>query len=302
VVSTAEVPSVPSFPRPTLMMGAGAVLGLLMGLLVAAIMELVDRGYRLSAQVEKETGVAVLGVEPLLRTRLEPSTYALCKPYSAFSEGVQGLRMTLQFGNAGDPHRIIMITSSVPSEGKTSLCMTLGRIAAKSGARTLLVEADMRRPRMLHRLKLRPKGYLTDVLDGTYRLEEAVVEDRFSGMHILASRHGVPSPLERLASRRMASFLESVRHRYDLVIVDTPPIMAVADAGPLAKIADAVLFVVRWGHTPRETVKAALRRLAIVDVEVTGIVLSQVDLRRQATYGYGDYGYHYDQYKNYYAD
>lgn len=302
VVSTAEVPSVPSFPRPTLMMGAGAVLGLLMGLLVAAIMELVDRGYRLSAQVEKETGVAVLGVEPLLRTRLEPSTYALCKPYSAFSEGVQGLRMTLQFGNAGDPHRIIMITSSVPSEGKTSLCMTLGRIAAKSGARTLLVEADMRRPRMLHRLKLRPKGYLTDVLDGTYRLEEAVVEDRFSGMHILASRHGVPSPLERLASRRMASFLESVRHRYDLVIVDTPPIMAVADAGPLAKIADAVLFVVRWGHTPRETVKAALRRLAIVDVEVTGIVLSQVDLRRQATYGYGDYGYNYDQYKNYYAD
>ena len=302
VVSNAEVPASPSFPRPVLMMGAGGVMGLLLGLLAAAVMELVDRGYRLSTQVERETGVAVLGVEPLLRTRLEPSTYALCKPYSAFSEGVQGLRMTLQFGNPGDPHRIIMITSSVPSEGKTSLCMTLGRMAARSGARTLLVEADMRRPRMAHRLKLRPKGYLTDVLDGTFRLEEAVVEDRFSGMHILASRHGVPSPLERLASRRMASFLESVRHRYDLVIVDTPPIMAVADAGPLAKIADAVLFVVRWGHTPRDTVKAALRRLAIVDVNVTGIVLSQVDLRRQATYGYGDYGYHYDQYKSYYAD
>src|SRR5690606_39327099 len=117
-------------------------------------------------------------------------------------------------------------------------------------------------PPMRQRLKLRPKGIVVDILDGTYRLEDAVVEDRFSGMHILASRHGVPSPLERLASRRMASFLESVRHRYDLVIVDTPPIMTVADAGPLAKIADAVLFVVRWGHTPRDTVKAAFRRLA----------------------------------------
>ena len=302
VVSEAQVPSKPSFPRPVLMMGAGGVLGLLFGLLIAAILELVDRGYRLSSQVERDTGVAVLGVGPLLRNRLEPSTYALCKPYSVFSEGVQSLRMTLQFGNTGEPHRIIMITSSVPSEGKTSLCMTLGRMAARSGARTLVVEADMRRPRMSHRLKLRPKGYLVDVLDGTYRLEDAVVEDRFSGMHILASRHGVSSPLERLASRRMAAFLESVRHRYDLVIVDTPPIMAVADAGPLAKVADAVLFVVRWGHTPRETVKAALRKLAIVDVKVTGIVLSQVDLKRQATYGYGDYGYHYDKYKSYYAD
>lgn len=302
IVAAAQAPSTPSFPRPVLMMGAGGVLGLLFGLLIAAVMELIDRGYRLSSQVEQDTGVAVLGVGPLLKNRLEPSTYALCKPYSAFSEGVQSLRMTLQFGNTGDPHRIIMITSSVPSEGKTSLCMTLGRMAARSGARTLLVEADMRRPRMSHRLNLRPKGYLVDVLDGTYRLEDVVVEDRFSGMHILASRHGVSSPLERLASRRMAAFLESVRHRYDLVIVDTPPIMAVADAGPLAKIADAVLFVVRWGHTPRETVKAALRRLAIVDVNVTGIVLSQVDLCRQATYGYGDYGYHYDKYKSYYAD
>src|SRR5690554_2558488 len=162
VVSTAEAPNTPSCPRPALMMGAGGVMGLLLGLLLAAVLELVDRGYRLSGQVERETGVAVLGVEPLLRTRLEPSTYALCKPFSAFSEGVQGLRMTLQFGNAGDPHRIIMITSSVPSEGKTSLCMTLGRMAAKSGARTLLVEADMRRPRMAQRLKLRFKGYLTD--------------------------------------------------------------------------------------------------------------------------------------------
>ena len=283
------------------MMERAACWGFSFGLLIAAIPELVDRGYRLSSQVERDTGVAVLGVGPLLRNRLEPSTYALCKPYSVFSE-VQSLRMTLQFGNTGEPHRIIMITSSVPSEGKTSLCMTLGRMAARSGARTLVVEADMRRPRMSHRLKLRPKGYLVDVLDGTYRLEDAVVEDRFSGMHILASRHGVSSPLERLASRRMAAFLESVRHRYDLVIVDTPPIMAVADAGPLAKVADAVLFVVRWGHTPRETVKAALRKLAIVDVKVTGIVLSQVDLKRQATYGYGDYGYHYDKYKSYYAD
>lgn len=302
VVSSAETPSVPSFPRPALMMGAGGMLGLLLGLMIAAVLELIDRGYRLSNQLERDTGLPVLGVEPLLRSRLEPSTYALAKPYSAFSEGVQGLRMSLQLTPEEGPHRVIMVTSSVPSEGKTSLCLTLGRMAARSGARTLLVEADLRRPRMAYRLKLRPRAFLADVLDGTHHLDEAVVEDKFSGMHILASRHGVSSPLERVASRRMAAFIESVRHRYDLVLLDTPPIMAVADAGPLAKISDAVVFVVRWGQTPRDTVKAALRKLAVVDIAVTGIVLSQVDLRKQATYGYGDYGYHYDRYKGYYAE
>lgn len=302
VVSSADVPNNPSFPRPALMMGVGGILGLLFGLLAAAVLELVDRGYRMSKQVERETGLPVLGVEPLLKTRLEPSTYALSKPFSAFSEGVRGLRTTLQFANLDSPHKVIMVTSSVPSEGKTSLCMTLGRVAARSGARTLLIEADMRRPRMAHRLKLKPKAFLADVLDGTQTLDAAIIEDKFSGMHVLASRHGVTNPLERLASRRMEAFLEGMRHRYDLVLLDTPPIMAVSDAGALAKAVDAVVFVVRWGDTPRDTVKAALRKLAVLDVEVTGVVLSQVDLRRQATYGYGDYGYYYDRYKSYYAE
>ena len=302
IIAEAELPSQPSFPRKGLMMAGGGVLGLLLGLGAAVLLELLDRGFRRSEQLEKATATPILGVAPLIKVKSSPTEYLLNKPFSAFSESLRTIRTALQFTNVDNPHKVVLITSSVPGEGKSTLSFGLARMAAQAGARTLFIEADLRRPIVAKQAGLKPSAYLSDVLIDEARLEEALTVDERSGAHLILAKGGVPSPAELLASRKMAALLQSMKAHYDLILVDTPPVMAVSDAAVLGQAVDAVLFVVRWAETPRETVKAALHQLSTLGVEVTGLVMSQVDLRKQASYGYGDYGYYYGRYKEYYAE
>ncbi len=140
------------------------------------------------------------------------------------------------------------------------------------------------------------------MLQGKAEITEAIVRDPETGLHLLMAHGNAPAVGEMLGSKRMQTMLDRFKEYYELIILDTPPIMGVSDAWSLAKNVDSVVFLVRWAETPRETVRAALRQMELLDINVGGIVLSMVNLRQQSKYGYGGYGYYYGKYKEYYKE
>ncbi|MDW7712455.1 MAG: polysaccharide biosynthesis tyrosine autokinase [Deferrisomatales bacterium] len=304
VVSWAEPPERPSYPRKALVLGLGAVAALMLAVMAAFLLETLDRGFRTGDQVEQLTGVPVLGMIPALGTgKGRPENYVLEKPFSSFAESLRGIRTAIQLSNVDQPPKTVLVTSSLPREGKSTFCLALGRMAAASGTKTIVVDADLRRPVQAEKLpEARSLHKLEEVLTGASSVRDAVGVDAASGLHVLAAHGKTPAAAELLGSRRMAKLISELAKIYDLVLVDTPPVMGVSDAWPLTRAVDAVLFVVRWAETPRETVRAALRQMEALNIRVNGVVLDRVNVRRQAKYGYGAYGYYYGRYRKYYRE
>ncbi len=305
IISWADPPRQASYPRKRMLLGLGAAVGIMLAVMIAFLLEALDRGFRTSDQVERLTGLPVLGMVPAIARRKGfPDDFVMEKPHSALSEALRAIRTAIHLSNVDQPPKSVMVTSSVPMEGKSTLCLTLGRLAALSGTKTLLIDADLRRAALAKRVTSNEQSQfrLEDVLQGKAEFKEALMEDMESGMHILLAHGRTPSAGELLGSQRMARLLESLCKEYELVIIDTPPVMGVADALSLTKVVDALIFVVRWAETPRELVRSALHQMHNLDIRVRGIVVTQVDVRQQAKYGYGGYGYYYGKYKKYYQE
>ncbi len=302
VVAFAEAPTTPSFPKKSLFAILSLLAGLGLGIMVAFILDRFDRGFRGAEDIEEKFNVPALALVPMLSSAgARPEEYLLEKPLSAYAESIRTLRTGIQFSNIDSPVRTLAITSSVPSEGKTALAFSLGRQVAQSGVRVLLIDGDLRRPRLGKLFKTRKdQPGLFDLIAEQCTLEDAVVVDEKTGLHVLPCHAMASSAHNILGSRRMGQLLTSLRDLYDFILVDTPPIMAVSDAALLCAFADCTLFVVHWGKTPREVVSSAINQLFNFGIKVTGVVVSQVDLKRHATYGYGDYGYYYGRYREYY--
>ncbi len=302
VVSRAEPATAPSFPKKWLFAVFSVLGGLWLGVIIAFILERFDRGFRGGVDIEDRFGIPVFALIPMLEKPVQrPEDYMLEKPLSAYNEALRTLRTGLQFSNIDSPVRTLAITSSVPSEGKTTLALSLGRQIAQSGQRVLLIDGDLRRPRvgrLFGTTKL--QAGLADLLAGTCSIKDVVIVDEKTGLNLLPCHAMAPSAHNIVASRRMAQVLTDLRESYDLILIDTPPIMAVSDAALLCKLADCTLFVVRWGSSPREVVTSAINQLRSFSINVTGVVMSQVDLKRHSTYDYGDYGYYYGRYREYY--
>jgi polysaccharide biosynthesis transport protein len=173
----------------------------------------------------------------------------------------------------------------LPGEGKTSLAVSLARLAAASGRSVLLIECDLRRPAVNRALGVVAPAGLTDVLAGHRTLSETSYEDPVSGMHVVPSGSRASFPAEALGSERMRGLISASRDRFDLVILDTPPVGIVADSLVLSDLVDAAILVVRWGKTPRRTVTMALDRLVFAGVRMAGVVLTQVRMKKFAQYG-----------------
>ena len=304
IISQAEVPNHASHPRKKMTLGLGMMAGLMFGVMGAFILETLDRGFRTGDQVEKATGMSVLGMIPLLgRTRGRPSDYVLKKPYSSMSEAVRASRTAIHLSNVDSPLQTIMITSALPKEGKSTFAAALGRLSAMSGTRTLVLDVDLRRPSLEEFFpKIEAKSRLEDVLSGEVDPDAAIVEDPETGLHLIMSHGKTPAAAELLGSRRMRELLEELKSRYELIIIDTPPFMGVSDSWSLARDTDSVVFLVRWAETPRDTVRSALRQMELLDIRVSGVIMSMVNIRQQSRYGCGGYGYYYGKYKSYYQD
>jgi exopolysaccharide transport family protein len=309
VVSRPKIPTAPSTPNVKLNLALGLLLALGAGVAAVILRELLDTGLGTAEDVEQVLGLPHLAGVPTLASTLDrkagevpaPADFVVDKPLSSFSESFRNLRTSLQFSRLGETVKVVAITSSLPDEGKTTTSICLARSMAMAGDRVVVVDCDLRKRALNRVLGVEPEAGLLEVLAGTATLEQALRKDEVSGADILPLARSAYTPKDVFGTAAMDKLLADLRKRYDMVILDTAPVLPVADTRALATKADVVALLVRWRKTPRKAAETALKLLQTGETHVAGAVLSQIDLRQQARYGYGDPGYYYSSYRKYYA-
>jgi exopolysaccharide transport family protein len=310
VVSPAKIPTGPSYPKPSLNLALGLVLALGAGVATIVLAEILMAGLFTEDEVERRLGLPYLGAVPTLGTTVDdakilkgmtPADYLLAKPLSSFAESLRKLRASILFSKVGEPVKVIAVTSSLPGEGKTTTTFCLARTLATSGAKVVVVDCDLRQSSISQFLKEPASIGLLEVLNGVATLDQAVITDE-SGAHILPLAKSAYTPRDVLGSSAMHKLLQDLRDRYEIVLLDTAPLLAIADTRILAPHADAVVMLVRWKKTPVKAVQSALALLQGTRAFIAGVALTQMDLKAQSRYGYGDSYYYYANYRKYYAD
>jgi succinoglycan biosynthesis transport protein ExoP len=308
VLSTAEIPSQTAYPNTGLLTLLAFSASTVLGMLLVFVAERWDHGYgfRSTDEVQKAIGARALALVPdLSRREIQGSTaeeYVLEKPNSAFAEALQRIRTGLFLSDDGHPPKTVLVTSSVPLEGKSAIAAALARQSARSGLKVILIDADMRRPRLHEVMGLSNQNGLSEVLTGRANPEAAIKRDEKSGLDFLPAGVGVISPPDLFRTSTMKILLEEMAAYYDLVIIDSPPVTAVSDSFTLSGLVDKVLYVVRWEQTPRNVALAGIRQMVEAGADIAGVVLSRVDVKKHARYGYADSGYYQGYYRKYYIN
>ena len=311
IISRAEAPRSPSSPRTMLIIGAALAVSAFLGVLLVFLLETLDRGFRSSEQVEGMTGVGALSLIPMLtrrhRRRLPFARYVLERPASSFAEALRTLHTGILLSSADTESKSVLISSSLPSEGKTTISIALALLVARSGRTVLLVDADLRRGQVAEMLDLRSGPGLAEVLSAPdASLEDAIQRDPDSGLHVLtAGARSASSSSDLLGSAPMTDLMSALRHAYDLIVIDSPPVHLVSDARILSTMADRTVYVVRWEKSRRDIVRLGLRQLMEAGADVAGVALNMVNVRKNARYGYADSGYYYGssgEYRSYYTE
>jgi capsular exopolysaccharide synthesis family protein len=309
IAARAYPPTHPSIPNKPLMALLGVLLGLVGGVVAILVAEFWAKTIRNGADVERELGVRFAGLIPeyasvagKMRERgpNAPLDYMLNQPLSSFAESLRNLRAFLLYsGEDSSPCKLVAITSAVPREGKSMTSLCLARAMALSGSRVLAVDCDLRQ-RGLTRLVGEPAVGLVQVVDGTAKLEDALVQDVKSGLWILpTSKAHVPYDL--FTNPKCDALFKQLAAGFDYIIMDTPPILGIADARILATKADRVLYAVHWDKTPLRTAQSALDILRECGADVAGALLTRVNVKRQARFGYQDSSDYFRAYRDYYA-
>jgi polysaccharide biosynthesis transport protein len=317
VVSKADIPISPSFPKTSLVLAIALVGGVCFGSALAFAVDKFDRRVKSLRQAEGLTGVPTLGAMPLIGTRelasrasrgrrelsqydpnavqmlpaaMQPPLmrYVLEEPTSLFAESVRAVRLAVQRAARTEPTKTVLVSSSVDGEGKTTLAVNLALSLAAVGMRTILVEGDLRNPEMSRSLCPRASVGAIEVAAGQARFEQALLFDRATGLAVLPSppRQSAAGNSEFAFSDAMRNMLEQLRRHFDYVIIDSPPLVPLIDARALAEIVDRVVLTIRWDSTPRDVVAQALETLAPAYDRVLGTVLTRVDMQRLRFYDY----------------
>ncbi len=309
VVSPATVPNEPSFPNLLLSAVLGFVLATATAVGILFVMEALESGIYTSEDVERTLNVPYMGATPQLasvldanqkKTRVSPARFVVEKPLSSFSEAFRALKASLLTSRVGEKIKVIAITSSLPNEGKTTTSICLARVIALGGASTLVIDCDLRRRTVNRLFAEEPKVGILEVLNGVCTLDEALLRDEETGAYFLPVSKSSFTPKDVFSTPAMDKLIAEARARFDIVILDTAPVLPVADTRVIAPKADAVLFLAQWKRTPRKAVENALKQLQSVGAHVPGVALTQVDMKEQARSGYGDASYYYRAYRSYY--
>ena len=310
IISEAVVPRASSYPRTSLFIGLGFMLSLMLGTGVAFLLEHFDNGIQTGSDVEKLLGLPHLVSVPATPSErgpggkvMAPYDYLIAKPLSAFSESLRSLRSALQLSNVDNPPKIILFTSALPSEGKTTTAVSFARAAAASGLKVALVDCDLRHPSVHRTIGVkRPEEGLVELLAERLELGTVLLKDEKTELDIIPVATGTANPPDVLGSAQMKLLLQRLRDDYDLVVLDSAPVLPVSDSRVLSRLADETVFVVRWNETPRDAAQNGVKELRQYDANIAGAVLSVVDTTKQARYGYGDGGYYYSRYSKYYVN
>lgn len=308
VVSRAKVPDGPSSPNVPLNLLIGLAAALLLGLSAVILAEMLDAGLATSEDIETRLRLPSLGAIPLLKSVTEPGErgiapveYVVSRPLSAFAESVRSLRTSILFAHTGRAPKTVLITSALPGEGKTTTAIALFRSAADANQSVVIVDCDLRRRNVSKVMGLSPEIGLIEVLNGSRTLDQALVADPLTGAAVLPLSTTDILPRAAFESPAMDRLLVDLSARFQLVILDAAPSLAVAETRIIASKVDATLFIARWRKTPQKAIETGIQLLDQAGANVIGVALTQVDMRQQVRYGYGDAGYYYTDYKRYYA-
>lgn len=291
VVDAASEPDAPVSPQPVRNVGLGLVLGLLLGVGLAALRDVLDTTIKRAEDLEHTTAAPLLGTISFDGSAKGRPLITELDSHAPRVEAFRVLRTNMQFVDVDAVEKVFVVTSSLPSEGKTTTSINLAITLAQAGQRTLLIEADLRRPKAAVALDLDNAVGVTTVLVGKVSLTDAIQKHGETDLHVLASGAVPPNPAELLQSKAMSELLAEIRQQYDVVIIDAPPLLPVTDAALLAAQADGALLIARHGKTTKDQFAQAINRLEQVDARPVGVVLNMVPTgRRAGGYGYG-YGY-----------
>ena len=316
IVDVARVPTGPIEPNIPRNLSFAFMLGLTSGVGLAFLLEGLDNTVRTTEQAQMISGLPPLGMIPLGSRAAREGANAKrlviasskevvelitqVRPQSQMAESYRALRTSLLLSNLGAPPKVIMVTSALPQEGKTTTSINCAVVLAQKGIRVLLIDADLRRPSIHKTLGMGPRSGLSNVLTGSATLESAITHSPIlPNLDVLPAGTPPPNPAELLASTNMRDVLQELRGQYDHIVVDTPPTLSVTDAVVLSPRADAIVLVIRSGQTTKQALRRSRDILMQVNAKVSGVLLNAVDLSSPDYYYYYEYqgkyaGYYHD--------
>ncbi len=302
VIAYAEIPGGPSYPPKNRFFMLAFLLSFgAAGACAFVVDRLLDRGITTLEDVEELLGIqGLIGLPFLSDTETNPVDDVVENPMSIYAEALRSLHTSIELSAIDDDPRIIMFTSSIPGEGKTTISTSYARLMSLAGRKVLLIDADLRRGQIHRLFNFSSTPGIVELLLDKLPWESVIHHDSLTGLDIIPAGKRVISPQDILGSMTMNEFLNEAKIKYDLVILDTPPANVVSEARHLALAADRVVMVIKWNTTDRQTVKRGVSQLERIGAKFAGAVISQVDVKKQASYGYGysRYSYNYDAYND----
>ncbi len=292
IVDGATTPTSPVSPNPKRNLALGLILGLLLGAGIAVLRATLDTTIKSTRQLEELVEAPVLGTIAFDPDAISTPLISGLDTYAPRAEAFRVLRTNLQFIDPDAHHKVFVVTSSLPGEGKTTTAINLALALAEGGEKVALVEGDLRRPKISEYLRLESAVGLTTVVIGRLELDDAIQQTAHDGLAVLTSGATPPNPAELLKSSATAALITSLREKYDIVLIDAPPLLPVTDGALLAAQADGALLVVRHGKTTTDQLAVAVDRLEAVGAAPVGVIFNMTPAKGGDAYGYG-YGYGY---------
>ena len=289
IIDRAIVPTTPFKPNRRRAVMIAIVAGFGIGIALAFLRDYLNSTFMTKEDVENHLGLPVIGLMPLMksgkRKRNAIERLVLTDPHSPFSESINDIRTGILFSQIDRPPKVILVTSAIPDEGKTTLASNLALAFSRRG-RTLLVDADLRKGRLQEVTGQENNCRLTDMLSGACTPNEAVVADsEAANLFLLTTGVMPPNPLEVISSKQFSTSIERLRDSFDFIIIDGTPLLPISDSIVLGKLVDAVVLTLETDKTTRDVAREALRRLQSARIKPIGVIMQQVDMRKLRSYG-----------------
>ncbi len=298
IVDAADAPQAPSWPNRPLLILLSMLVGVGAGIAVITVQELMVSGMRSVEDVEGELGVPLLGAIPAMRKVARPADLLIEKPTSQFAEALRNARASIMGVKSDTKPRVIALTSAMPSEGKTTTALALARTMAMNGQRTIILDVDVRRAQLRQILGTPATAAGTvEVLKGEAPLEQAIEASGLENLDQIVVNKPYFSSENLFGNDVMPNILEQLAAKYDVIVLDLPPLLGLADGRFLAALADAVVMVIKWDATPQHAVSSAMNSLRADGSNVIGAIYTMVD---QSSESVGAYYYYSKKYSAYY--
>jgi polysaccharide biosynthesis transport protein len=307
IIDLAEIPNDPIKPKKTQSIVLAMIMGIVLSMGTAFFLERIDSTVKIPEDIKQHLNIPYLGPVPDFsslhdedKTEMEAIKFkneliTLANPKSTASEAYRGIRTNILFSSADVSPQVMLISSSAPAEGKTVTAANLAIVMAQMGNKVLLIDCDMRKPKINKIFETSRDIGISTILVGRCEIDEAIISTTIPNLDIISSGPLPPNPSEIIGSNKMVTVINKLRDRYERIIIDSPPITAVTDAAVLAKYADGIIIIIRCGETHVEIIKNGLNQLRSVNAHIFGAILNCVNMGRESYYYYQYHYYYYGE-------